>query len=412
MKTLQILRRPDVFKLWLSQLCSSIGDNFYDIAVVWIATREIGAGAGLIVLAGSLPTLIFGLPGGILVDRWNRRLTMAIVDGIRMITLLILVLLSFTGEVALWHLAIVTAINVGLNALFQPALVASVRIISQSSAEQQAVNALMDITARLARTIAPSLAGILLVAILPRYLFALDALTFGISAVAVFSLNRNLAWHPSLQTNPAKSLRADLLAGWRLIKAHPVMRWAVAMRIIIDWVWGTIFIIGVPLLVDVHFESDPSLFGYIVAAYGVGSVISNAIIGNLTIHRRAFVMFAAFVVWGAGFTVMALAQTPLIAILGSFIASWGGPMDNLMALLYIQDDFQAENLGKVYALRMVIMETGYSLGVGGAAIYYQVLPVQTGIVLAAVISAGCGLLGIWRFGVAAYQPHLTVSIPD
>jgi MFS transporter, DHA3 family, macrolide efflux protein len=409
LKTLNVLRQPDVFKLWLSQLFSSIGDNFYDMAVVWIATREVGAWAGLIVLAGSLPTLIFGIPGGVLVDRWDRRLTMALVDTVRMSILLLLVLLSFVGEVALWHLALVTAINVGLNALFQPALVASVRIVSSTSSDQQAVNALMDVTARLARALSPSLAGILIATVLPRYLFALDALTFGFSALAVYSLNRNLQWKPNLKEQVQLNMRENLLTGWRLIQAHPVMRWAVLMRLVIDWVWGTVFIIGVPLLVDVHFGSDPRIYGYIVAAYGIGSVISNVIIGNLNIQHRAFVMFAAFIVWALGFTIMATAISPIVAIIGSFIASFGGPMDNLMALLYIQDDFEGENMGKVYGLRIVIMELGYSLGVGGAAIYYQFIPVQTGILLAAFISAVCGLVGIWRFGSMVYQHHLRVT---
>lgn len=409
MRTLSVLRRPDIFKLWISQLFSAIGDNFFDIAVVWIATQEVGAAAGLIVLAGSLPTLIFGIPGGVLVDRWDRRLTLAIVDVIRMSVLLILVLLSFVGEVSLWHLAVVTAINVGLNALFGPALIASVSIVSETSAELQAVNALMDITARLARATAPSLAGILLATLLPRDLFALDALTFAISAIAVYSLSRQLEWKPKPATQAPIDWRSNLLTGWRLIQAHPVMRWAVGMRLVIDWVWGTIFIIGVPLLVDTQFDSDPRLFGYIVAAYGVGSVISNVIIGNLTIRRRAFVMFSAFIVWAVGFVMMASATNPLVAILGSFIASFGGPMDNLMALLYIQDDFAGENMGKVYGLRMVVMELGYSLGVGGAALYYHLLPVQTGILLAALISAGCGLIGIWRFGLTIYQTQVLPS---
>lgn len=409
MKTLSVLRRPDIFKLWISQLFSAIGDNFFDMAVVWIATQEVGAVAGLIVLAGSVPTLIFGIPGGVLVDRWDRRLTLAIVDGLRMSVLLVLVLLSFVGEVALWHLAVVTAINVGLNALFQPALVTSVSIVSETSDELQAVNALMDITARLARATAPSLAGILLATVLPRDLFALDALTFAISAIAVYSMSRQLEWKPKPTEQTQINWRSNMLTGWRLIMAHPVMRWATGMRLVIDWVWGVVFIIGVPLLVDAQFDSDPRLFGYIVASYGVGSVISNVIIGNLTIRRRAFVMFSAFVVWAVGFVMMATATIPLVAILGAFIASFGGPMDNLMALLYIQDDFAGENMGKVYGLRMVIMELGYSLGVGGAALYYHLLPVQTGILLAAVISAGCGLIGIWRFGLAIYQPQVQLS---
>lgn len=98
MKTFSVLRNPDVFRLWLSQILSSIGDNFYDMAVVWVATREAGAGAGLVVLAGSVSAILFGIPGGVLVDRLDRRLTMTIVDLTRMLVLLGLVALTILAN--------------------------------------------------------------------------------------------------------------------------------------------------------------------------------------------------------------------------------------------------------------------------------------------------------------------------
>lgn len=406
MKILSALRNPAIFKLWLSQVFSSIGDNFYDMAVVWIATREVGASAGLIVLAGSLATLIFGLPGGVLVDRWNRRLTMVLVDATRMSVLLGLVFITFVGEIALWHLAVVTAINMGLNALFQPALIASVRIVSETSEEQQAVNALLDVTARLARAIAPSLAGFLLATVAPRSLFALDALTFAISALAIFSLNRQFNWQPKPQGASQKRLRDDILMGARLFLEHPVMRWLFPMKVALNFVWGFAFVIGIPLLVTANFGGDPRFYGYLVAAYGVGNVISNLIIGNLTIRRRAFVMFSGMIVFGVGFVLMGLAPTIFIAILGSFIASFGGPMDDIMLLLYVQDDFHEHHIGKVYSFRIVISEIGYALGVGTAAILYQFIPISTGIALGGLVAICCGIIGIQHFGLTLYERYL------
>jgi DHA3 family macrolide efflux protein-like MFS transporter len=391
----------------LSQFLSSIGDNFYDMAVVWIATREAGADAGLVVLAGSVAAMLLGIPGGILVDRFNRRVLMALVDTTRMVVLLLLTLLAFTSEVQLWHLAIVTAINVGLNGLFQPAIIATVGTISTTSEDKQAINALMDVTARLARAVAPAFVGILLATILPAYLFFLDALTFGLSALAIFSLARTYAWQPQSQdTDRQRTVKSEILQGGRAIWGHPVMRWLMPMKLITNYVWGLAFVIGIPLLVETQFTGDPRLYGNIVAAYGVGNVLGNIVLGNLRIERRAFVMFGGLVILGIGFIVMGSASTPLIAMLGAFFASFGGPMDDIMMLLYVQEDFPSHTIGKVYSVRIVLSEIGYALGVGSAPLLYPLLGTPTTIVFAGVLMLTGGLVGWAKFGLQRYTPHL------
>lgn len=406
MKTLTALRNPAVFKLWISQVLSSIGDNFYDMTLVWIATRQIGAAAGFIVLVGSFSTLIFGIPGGVWVDRWDRRLTMAIVDAIRMFVLLVLVIVITVGTLELWHLALVTAINVGLNALFQPALIASVRIVTTDSRQLQAVNALMDVTSRVARAIAPAIAGFLLVVALPAHLFLLDAATFGISALAIYSLSRRFAWKPTPKPEQEISFWADVKEGWRVLQAHTVLRWILPMKTVVNMFWGIAFVVGIPLLVDASFNSDARIYGYIVAAYGVGSVIGNLIIGNLTIQRRAFVMFSGMVILATGFIVLAWSPSLLIALSGIFLASLGAPMEDIMMLLYMQEDIPDNSMGKIYSLRVVLSEIGFGIGVGGAALLYSWVSVPVGITLVSIAVISCGMLGIWRFGLAIYQPAI------
>ncbi|MEO1164324.1 MAG: MFS transporter [Chloroflexota bacterium] len=412
MKTLTTLRNPQVFKLWLSQVLSSIGDNFYDMTLVWITTREIGAAAGLIVLVGSLSTLIFGIPGGVWVDRWDRRLTMALVDTICMIVLLLLVLVTVFGEIQLWHLAIVTAINVGLNALFQPALIASVRIVSEDRSQLQAVNALMDVTSRVARAIAPAMAGILLAIALPQHLFFLDALTFGVSALAIFSLSQHFAWKPEKLPDASGNditFWGDVKEGWRVLQSHAVLRWILPMKTVVNAFWGIAFVIGIPLLVDASFSADPRNYGYIFAAYGFGSVVGNLVIGSLTIKRRAFVMFSGMIILGAGFVLLAWSPSLPFAIVAIFLASLGAPMEDLMMLLYMQEDIPDNSLGKIYSLRVVLSELGYSFGVASAALIYGWMSVPMGMTLAALAVVACGSLGVWRFGLSVYEPKPVTS---
>ena len=60
-----------------------MGDFFYLIAVMWIAVKVAGGAAGIVAAAEAASMLLFGLLGGVYADRWNRRITMIVVNDIR-----------------------------------------------------------------------------------------------------------------------------------------------------------------------------------------------------------------------------------------------------------------------------------------------------------------------------------------
>jgi len=74
--------------LWTAAVLSRLGDAVRTPALALLAaslTREPRAVAAVVV-AGQLPPLLFGLLGGVYADRWDRRRTMAAVDGLRAVT--------------------------------------------------------------------------------------------------------------------------------------------------------------------------------------------------------------------------------------------------------------------------------------------------------------------------------------
>ncbi|HEU5032294.1 MAG TPA: MFS transporter [Spirillospora sp.] len=76
-------------RLWTAQTVSSLGDGVTQAALPLIAlstTRDPMALA-VVTAAGTLPWLLFGVLGGALVDRWDRRRTMWVTDAARAILL-------------------------------------------------------------------------------------------------------------------------------------------------------------------------------------------------------------------------------------------------------------------------------------------------------------------------------------
>src|SRR5260370_16418099 len=91
----RVLKKPHLTVLWLSQVLSAMGNYFYEIAVMWTATKTVGGSAGLIIAAETTSMLVFGLLGGVYSDRWNRRTVMVMVDLLRSSTVSLLPFLAF-----------------------------------------------------------------------------------------------------------------------------------------------------------------------------------------------------------------------------------------------------------------------------------------------------------------------------
>src|SRR5205823_2197042 len=75
---------PQFFRLWLSQVASSLGDWIGLIAITALAARIGGSGAGaavgLVLSARLIPGFFLGSVAGVISDRWDRRRLMVTCD--------------------------------------------------------------------------------------------------------------------------------------------------------------------------------------------------------------------------------------------------------------------------------------------------------------------------------------------
>src|SRR5690606_6239916 len=88
------------WRMWTATVASRFGDAVRGPAMALVAaglTRDPPALA-LVVVAGQVPPVLFGLIGGALADRWDRRFTMAVTDGLRCLLVLALAVVVATGQ--------------------------------------------------------------------------------------------------------------------------------------------------------------------------------------------------------------------------------------------------------------------------------------------------------------------------
>lgn len=83
MKYLVALRERSLASLWGSQVLSSVGDELYMLAAMWIAVERFGSQAAYVAAAIGITEITFGLLGGLVADRFNRRWVMIVSDVVR-----------------------------------------------------------------------------------------------------------------------------------------------------------------------------------------------------------------------------------------------------------------------------------------------------------------------------------------
>ncbi|MER7440190.1 MFS transporter [Micromonospora avicenniae] len=180
----------DFHLLWSAAVSSRFGDALRTPALALLAatlTRDPRLIAAITV-AGQLPPLLFGLLGGVYADRWDRRRTMALVDGVRAALVAALAVAIAVDRAGIVTLLLAAFLLAALAALFDAASFALLPSVVSPAALPRANGRLQAGTAVAGGLIGAPAAGAAF-ALAPALPFALDAVTFALAALLVLALS-------------------------------------------------------------------------------------------------------------------------------------------------------------------------------------------------------------------------------
>jgi MFS family permease len=193
------LHHRDFRVLWFGACFSSIGTWMQNLAENWLVYSLAGSALylGLDAFLQQIPILLFTLIGGVVADRYDRRLTLMASQWIQLSTAAILAALMYSGVVQVWHILVLSFITGTAQAFGGPAYQS---LIPSLVGKQDLTNAiaLNSIQFNVARMIGPLLAGATL-AMLKRWevadmtayaiCFAINALSFLAVILSLMSLH-------------------------------------------------------------------------------------------------------------------------------------------------------------------------------------------------------------------------------
>src|SRR5581483_4945859 len=156
------------------QIGSEVGNGAIQLALPWLVLQLTGSAfqLGLAYFFMFLPMLLFGLLGGVFVDRFDRRLTIVVVDTIRAIAFLSVAAIYYVDKSALTveYLYAVIFIEASLANFFNPARAALLPNLVAAE-NLRAANSLMEVTRHIGFLIAPWIGGVLVELLGPAAIF-------------------------------------------------------------------------------------------------------------------------------------------------------------------------------------------------------------------------------------------------
>jgi MFS family permease len=129
--------------------------------------------------------LLFGILGGVFVDRWDRRMTIVVVDAVRSLAFLSVAVIYYLDMLTVEHIYAVIFIESSLANFFNPARAALMpNLVSEENL--RSANSLMEVSRHIGFLVAPIAGGIIVNEFGPASIMLIDGVTFGISGITVF----------------------------------------------------------------------------------------------------------------------------------------------------------------------------------------------------------------------------------
>ena len=399
--SLRLFRSGSFRALWIGQLVSVFGDRFTYLALLAVviehARNPVNPAAELswIPVVSFLPTILFGPWSGALVDSWNTKRVLVVSDAARgVLALLFLVVVPHGGLPAAFGL--VFALYVA-NTFFLPARSA---VLPDMVPEDRLTEANSLVTlAGVAATIAGSLVGGVTVARFGwRVGFALDALTYFVSALALTQIRvapRAAREAPAVRGGAGayRALWGDVWEGARVLARSRRAMGAVAATGLL-WIAGGALHVAAPIVLARRGGGIVAGVGTLLAAVATGMVAVSVALaargGRASPWRRI-----ALGLLGAGGALVLFARS---SHSGTDLALGFGAGAFVALLLVTTEATLQESIGpearaRVFALRdftarFLVLA---SAGLAGLLLARGVVPAESAILGAGVFLAAGGI---------------------
>lgn len=285
-----LLRYPDFRRLFSAYTITSVGDGLQPIALVFVVLEAGGTAAdlGLVLAAGTVPTVALSLLGGVWADRFERRLLLSLSDLARGVCQGLLAVLLLTGHASLWALILLNVVYGVFRSVFVPS-VSSLVPQTVAGKDLQVANSAMATVRNACYLAGAPVAGIIVAMADAGIVVGLDSLSFFLSAACV--LRMTVRSRPAAG-GAAGSMLRDLRGGWREVRSRHWLSAELARSALeLPLAIAPFFLLG-PIVAQDRLGGAPA-WAAISTAFLVGTLLGPLVAARWSPRRPMLVCTAA-----------------------------------------------------------------------------------------------------------------------
>ncbi len=323
-------RNRDYMLLWSGQVVSALGSNMSNIVfplLILALTNNDTTLAGIAGALGSVPYLLFSLPVGALIDRWDRKRVMIICDTFRALNAASIPLALAFNSLTLWQLFINAFIEGTFFVFFNIAEVASLsRVVNKKQLPQaSAQNEAGFISATL---VGPPIGGFLFQSVSRTFPFVADAISYGVSVVSLFFIKTQFQGERSAED---RHLLVEIREGLSWLWHNPLIRFMAFLTG--GYNFATTFLVLIVLAKELGAEETQIGLMFSISALGG---IAGSLLGGQIQRRFTFGQVITVVTWLSAIMYLSFIFAPNFVILGVLSGlSWMlGPIYNVVQFSY------------------------------------------------------------------------------
>ena len=293
LRVLEALQHRDFRFLWAGQTVSQIGDAAFIVALSWRAFTLTGktSSLGIVLMVEALGLVATLLIGGVLADRYSRKLLLIGSDLARALVIAVLAFVDATGHLRFGVLIAFVALHGLGSGLFQPAFGGILPLLVPEPSLGSA-NAVVGVSRQTAFVIGPAFAGLIYGAAGSSAIFAVDAASF-LASAAFLTFARPRAYEPG----PTEGLRRELTTGFRYVIQVPWLWITIATFALVLTVSFAAFQVLLPKLVEQEWNGGVGAYGLLFTLQGAGMLIGSIVLAQVSpTRRRGPLIYALFLV--------------------------------------------------------------------------------------------------------------------
>ncbi len=395
------LASRDFLIFWVGQFVSLIGTWMQNTTQPYLAYRITGSPLylGLIAFSATLPTLVLALPGGVLIERGDKRKIVLGMQFIMMAQAFILAFLALSGRIQIWHIIALSFVLGSASTIEVTARQAMLVELVGKPALPNAI-ALQSTIFQLARVLGPSFTAIILVLVKNQgegWAFLANGVSFLFVIVGLFFVRTP---YQTMKVNLFKEkldMNAELKEGWIYIRGNTVVLLIILLTAFIGF-FGFPFSQQIPAIArdvlsritDTE-EVIAARTGFLYMAHGVGALVAALFLSAFsTLPRKGLLVTIGQFAFSFFLVLFALSRSLPLAVFLICLLGWATITQLMLMNILIQLDVPDELRGRIYSVYLWAQQGVAPFG----SLFFGGLAQTVGVSTAPLVCGVICLLGV------------------